>query len=265
MNDKARIIENIAGLNEKFNQHLLGKNILIRYEIEGEVTTLFQRGIEQKIQPASTIKLFLLEQLLEESLNDEDYLEYETRFIQKGSGNNLHLEMSYKIGDLINNMMVASSNVASKMLEDYLSQRLNENIVSRVNARNQKRGMQGTQLVNLTGLPHKHQSIRLKDFSIFLDEHLHDSNFLAKISVKEFVLRPKNNDPVLVRNTFKVQDLAILGVKTGTLVPNLHNIIIFFELYGKRGYMLSFINTKAKDRINDVNQVLTILRNWQGV
>lgn len=265
MSDKNCLIENIVNLNEQFNRHLLGKNILIRYEIDGEITTLFQRGIEQKVQPASTIKLFLLEQLLEQSFNQEDYLNYDIRFIEKGSGNNLKLGASYKISDLIKNMMIASSNVASKILEDYLSNQLGEDIVAKVNARNLQRGMKGTHLVNLTGLPDKNQFIRLNDFSIFLDEHLHDANFLTQLGMTEFILRPRNHDPMLVKNTFTVEDLAVIGVKTGTLVPNLHNIIIFFELYGKRGYMLNFLNSKAKDRIYDVQQVLRIMRKWKGV
>ena len=57
------LIQSIAELSDQLNLLLNGKHILIRMHTEDKKFTIFQKSIEKRIAPASTVKIFLLDSI----------------------------------------------------------------------------------------------------------------------------------------------------------------------------------------------------------
>lgn len=262
--NKRELIEDIADLNENLNQNLRGKHILIRLVIDQKLTTVFKKSIDTRITPASTLKLFILDEFLSEKKIKNQWIKVEEEDIVRGSGNNLKVEQSYQLNDLVKNLTVQSSNTSAHIIRRYLENISGKNIIQKINKQNMKYGMVNTNLMNVHGLPEKNQYISLNDFSLFLDNKITNKEFLRKLNIKQFEFFSLEGEKVVVENTFTIVNSHILGVKTGTLVPSIYNIVIFFEIDGLYGYLLSFYNRNAKDRENDVLHTLKILKNWKG-
>ncbi|WP_213064398.1 serine hydrolase [Acinetobacter puyangensis] len=254
------MIENFAFINEQLNQKLKGKNIIIKIFDDNPIT-IFRKNIEHKVVPASTIKIFLLDVILKQNVDLQYYIEIMEDDIVKGSGNNLVVGDSYKIEDLIKNLMISSSNTSAKVLSRYLSENHDILYLNVINEINKKKGMLNTNLVNEHGLANRNQYTTIYDLSLFMDEKINDHYLLEFMNINEYEFYSKNDREVKIKNTFlNMENNIILGRKTGTLVPNVYNIILFFEINYFKGYIIDFYNESAYDRKKDVELVVNLLK-----
>ncbi|MQW91368.1 hypothetical protein GFH30_10185 [Acinetobacter wanghuae] len=257
------LIEKMARLSDSLNQSLTGKHILIRMYEKGGNFTLYQKNIDRKVVPASTAKIFLLDRLLNSNIDMDEYLEVTEDDVRKGSGNNLKVGELYRVQDLIKNLMIASSNTSAAVLRKYLEKVQDYNFISYINQYNSTRGMINTHLVNEHGLADRLQYTTLSDLKIILDAKLTDARFQAMSNITEHVFYSKSGDEIRVKNTYESElKNKITAVKTGTLVPGIFNILIFFKLEKCKGYIVDFYNENIELRNKDITNALMIIQKW---
>lgn len=261
-------IEQIAQLNERLNYRLRAEHVLIRCMIGQDLITVYRKKINKKLSPASTIKLFMLDEALQRELHHDDrYIEIEPKHICKGSGNNLKIGHHYKVRDLIENLTVSSSNTAAMVLQDFIQTSEGINLLQKINTTNLIRGMQHSYFKNLHGLRAPGHYLTLADFSKFLDQKLFDDVFLEKLRMPTIDFVSFEGHQVKESNTFsllKKFENEILGVKTGTLLPNVYHIVLFLKLGQMRAYAANFLNITSEDQKYDVIQVIELLKKLVG-
>lgn len=192
----------ILKLNEQFNQILRAKYILIRFELGNKLITLYQRKLDNKLSPVSTIKLFILNELLKSNLHMSlETVQIQEHHICRGSGNNLKVGQCYYLTDLIDNLTVSSSNTSAIVLQDYLEVSYEMDLVKHINKSNSLRGMRNSSLKNLHGLPERGQYFTLEDLSKFLYEKLYDDVFLEKLRIPSIQFESIGGQEVKEKNT----------------------------------------------------------------
>ncbi len=261
--NKYQIIDKVAKLHSSLSESLKGKHILVRCMVNQQLFTLFSRYSQKRLAPASTTKIFLLHALLAHQVDLETVLKVEESDQSLGSGNNLKVGQHYLIRDLIINLMTASSNTAAKVLARHLKDILGQNYVDYINQYNVTLGLKNTHFVNEHGLAHRQQYASLEDFSILLDSKIQDQKFLNMMNTLSYDFESLEGDKVSIQNTYS--DLSVkecIGVKTGTLVPGVFNIVVFFEIKGVKGYIIDFYNENKEDRNQDVKNLLEILKKY---
>ena len=263
--NKYKIIEKVAVLNSRLSSSLIGKHILIRASYNDEVFTLFQKDIDKKVIPASTIKLFLLDELIKfkDGLNFNKYIKIQQEDLIKGSGNNLKVGEEYKVIDIMKNLMISSSNTSAKVLRKYFESETGVDFIQHINNINKDKGLLKTNIVNEHGLANRAQSTTLRDFSIFLDGKIKHNYFKVFCNIESYEFLSKSGHKVSIKNTYTFYDHThISAVKTGSLVPDIFNIILFFNFKGFCGYIADFHNEKIDHRDMDIINVLQLLKEW---
>lgn len=260
---KYQLANSLAQLHEEFHQQLKGKHILIRCKVAKNTFTLFQRNIDERIKPASTVKFFLLKTLLELKIDVKHYLEVKEQHIKRGSGNNLKVGQHYLVKDLITNLMVASSNTAACVLQDYVEELLGESYIAYFNKTNLRNGLFNINLVDAHGLTNQKQYVNLADFAEILDPCIGDKKLLKWMRIQEHEFSSKQGHQIKITHTYKhVNHSNCVGVKTGTLVPGVFNIVVFFKFKGLQGYIIDFYNRDAESRIDDIQNTLQLLKKY---
>lgn len=255
------MIDQIAKLQSTLSESLTGKHILIRCMTNQHRFTVFSRYAQKRVAPASTTKFFLLNLLLQQPIDLESFIQVQDSDITKGSGNNLKVGHHYRIKDLMINLMTASSNTAAKILARYLEQFIGQNYVEYVNQYHASLGLKDTNLINEHGLANRYQYVTLSDFSIVLDQKVEDDDFLSFMNIASYRFQSLEGDEIVIENTY--QDIELeecIGVKTGTLVPGVFNIIVFFNIAGLKGYIIDFYNENKEDRNQDIIKLLQTLK-----
>ena len=258
-------VDRIACLHEDFDQILKGKHIVIRGQKKGQFFNLFRRHTQKKVVPASTAKIFLLNSLLEHQVDLTKRIEVLPSDISKGSGNNLVVGESYLVKDLLINLMTASSNTSAVVLARYLSEYIQRPYVEYINQKNESLGLTNTNLVNEHGLAHKFQYTTLDDLTHFLDKKIADQNFLNFMKTPQYEFSSSSGHQVTIENTYTELDANVhLGVKTGTLVPGVYNIIVFFKIKDVSFYIVDFYNESYEARNQDIAQAIYAIQNKMG-
>ena len=261
--NKYQIIDQISQLHSTLSESLTGKHILVRCMANEQIFTIFSRNAQKKVAPASTIKVFLLNILLNQNIDLDEFLEIEEADLSLGSGNNLKVGQHYRVYDLIMNLMTASSNTAAKVLARYVEQSLGQSYVDYANQYHTNLGFKNTHLINPHGLAHRQQYVTLSDFALLLDQKIQDNDFLRMMCSSSYQFQSLEGDNILIQNTYPDLELKeCLGVKTGTLVPGVFNIILFFEIKGIRGYIIDFYNENKESRNQDMLKILQTLKNY---
>lgn len=259
--NKYQIIDKVAKLQSTLNENLKGKHILVRCMANKQRFTLFARHPNKKIAPASTTKIFLLNILMQNNIDLNKFIQVEEADLSKGSGNNLKCGQHYRIYDLIINLMTASSNTSAKVLARYLEGLLGQNYIDYINPYHKSLGLDNTNLVNEHGLAHRQQYTTLNDLSIVLDQKIQDHDFLNMMNTASYHFQSLEGDEVSIENTYQeIQREECRGVKTGTLVPGVFNIIVFFDFPDLSGYIIDFYNENKEDRNQDVANLLNTLK-----
>lgn len=261
---KNQLISNLAELHEQLQQKLKGKHILIRCKNSEGIFTIFQRDIQKRIKPASTVKIFLLQTLLQLNVNFDHWLEVKEHHLTRGSGNNLKLGNHYLVKDLLINLLVASSNTAASVLQEYVEELLAENYVNYLNKQHLNMGLMNIHLMDAHGLTNQKQYVSLADFGEILDTHIGDKKFLKWMRIKEHYFVSKQGYETTIKNTYtNFNRRSKVGIKTGTLVPGVFNVILFFKFKGIQGYIIDFYNEDQDSRYNDIESTLELLKKYK--
>lgn len=263
--NKLKYFNQLSEIHEYLDQNLKGKHIIIRCQKDEQIFSVFRRNTHKKVVPASTAKVFLLASLIEHKVDLNHVIKVQSDDITKGSGNNLVVGQSYQVNDLMINLMTASSNTSATVLANYLSEYIGSPYVEYINHKNASLGLKNTNLVNEHGLANKFQYTTLDDLTKFLDTKLNDIDFLRLMRTTQHEFFSVEGHRVQIENTYTELDLNIhLAVKTGTLVPGVFNIIVFFEVAGLRGYIVDFYNENQIDRNKDINKAIQAVQQIIG-
>lgn len=261
---KYQLATSLAQLHEELHQQLKGKHIVIRCKVAKNTFTLFQRNIHQRIKPASTVKLFLLKTLFDLNIDVNRWLKVEDHHITKGSGNNLKAGHHYLVKDLIVNLMVASSNTAACVLQDYVEKLLGVNYVNYLNKTHLKNDLFNINLVDSHGLTNQNQYVSVSDFSKILDSYIGEKKILKWMNIEQHEFSSQEKHEVQITNTYKnLNHNHCIGVKTGTLVPGVFNIVVFFKFKRLQGYIIDFYNQDAESRTDDIQNTLALLKQYR--
>ena len=195
------LIQSIAELSDQLNLLLNGKHILIRMHTEDKKFTIFQKSIEKRIAPASTVKIFLLDALLKNNIDNYTFLKVEKDDMTKGSGYNLKVGEEYYAIDLIKNLMIASSNTSARVLRKKLEKVIGVNYFEYIN-----QNFENFNLINEHGLGHKYQYVTLKGLIKFLDEKVDDQKFKSYLNYETHSFSSKLGHIVDIKNTYEFFD-----------------------------------------------------------
>lgn len=154
---------------------------------------VFEKNAHEKLPVASVVKVMTMLLTMEYVECNDISLETEITVSENASsmgGSQVFLETggTYKLGELIKSVMVASANDSAVALAEFVSG-THENFVARMNERATELGMNDTVYVNATGLPQAGQFSTAYDISLVFSELIkHEKLFdYSKIWMEDFI------------------------------------------------------------------------------
>ena len=188
-------------------------------------TILFQKNIDQKIEPASTTKIMTLVLALENGNMDDIVTVSSKAAGQLGSTLIPKLKNGEEVvfEDLINGMMMASGNDAAMAVAEHLGDTV-DGFVTMMNAKASELGMTNTHFVTPHGLHDPDHVTTARDMAMLTQYALHNPQFVKIVNQKSYTMPKTNsNGERVVQNTNKLMQpdepyyyQYATGVKTGS-------------------------------------------------
>jgi D-alanyl-D-alanine carboxypeptidase (penicillin-binding protein 5/6) len=179
--------------------------------------TLQQRGEDERVEPASLTKLmtaYLTFAALHQGViaPNQELPVSERAWRAEGSRMFLQPNMPVTVDALIRGMIVQSGNDACITLAEGIAGS-EEEFVRRMNLEARRLGMNKTQFMNSTGLPHPQHYTTARDLSLLARAIIRDfPEYYPLYSIKEYKY---NNITQANRNRLLWQDPTVDGMKTG--------------------------------------------------
>ena len=203
-----------------------------KFVFDGEVNDEFESA--DRVSPASLVKVMTAILVLEEETNLDRTVSVIADDISSGSGNNLQAQDHISISDLLHNLMLASSNTAANTLA-----RTYGNFIQKMNDKAALLGMADTVFTNASGLASSTQRTTASDM-IKLCQYASNNAVLNSIWSKKthtITVAGSNARAIEVDNSNEILgDLGVIGGKTGSLYPDVFNLMVFAEIDGVKFY-----------------------------
>jgi serine-type D-Ala-D-Ala carboxypeptidase (penicillin-binding protein 5/6) len=229
----------------------------------GNRTTLYEKGANEQIAPASLAKVMtaaiVFEELRQNRLKlDDEFVVSENAWrkggaIAGGSAMFAVLGTRIKVTDLLHGLIVQSGNDAALVLAEGVAG--NEaTFVERMNARARDLGLTRTTFANSTGYGDPAQKSTLRDLAVLAEHVIETYPELYKIfGVREFTwnkVRQQNRNPLLI------MDIGADGLKTGMLSESGFSLLGSAVQNGKRLVVAVSGVPNARDRALEARKLL---------
>jgi len=203
--------------------------IAILFSGEGQEKILYQKDIERKLPIASLTKLVTAMVALD-IYNQEDIVYVsKNAVLTEGRAGDLKVNERLRVGDLLNLLLVASSNDAATALAEKIGE---ENFVNLMNEKVLELGLKNTHFCNVHGLstcdPHYSTAYDLAQISYFIFQNYPEIVDIA--SQKEIRFVSLDGIKHFELNTNKLLDKEnVLGGKTGFTKEAGDSILLFLK------------------------------------
>jgi len=219
------------------------KNAVLLDAISGR--TLWSKDAEERVQPASLVKLMTLklayETLAQGKIKAGDLVNVSTRAWQTG-GSRMFLQVGSKVSveDLIKGVSVVSGNDACIALAEFIGGTV-ENFVVTMNKRAQELGLANTHYADPHGISHENYTTAAdtgKLAWLYVRDH---PESLAIHSTKEFTYTPEGGRPITQQNRNRLlgQYKGADGLKTGHTENAGYNLVATAQRDGTRFFVVT--------------------------
>ncbi len=220
--------------------------------------TLAERTPDTKVAPASITKLMTAYVVFSELKSGNISLEEEVTISEKAwrtSGSRMFVEVGKKVPveKLLKGMIIQSGNDASVALAEHVAGG-EDTFAQFMNQYAKKLGMNNTNFMNCTGLPHKDHYTTARDISILARNLINNfPNFYDWYSQKSYTY---NNITQHNRNKLLWQDKYVDGLKTGYTEDAGYCLAASAEKEGMRLVSVVLGTDSAKARAKQSQQLL---------
>ncbi|CAM9359507.1 unnamed protein product, partial [Ectocarpus sp. 12 AP-2014] len=189
---------------------------------------IYGKNIDQKIAPASIVKLLSCMVLIDNQKNLDEEFELVAGDKSSGSGNNLTEGDVITFRDALYNMLLPSSNVTAKAISRVIGEKIlkrqNANsrleFVRRMNLKAEEIGLKNSNFTNASGARSEKMHSTARDLSILGVSALYYPDIVETWSASSRVINITGRNPreIAIKSSLKnISDDDILGGKTGTL------------------------------------------------
>lgn len=230
---------------------------------------LFSKSISASIAPASVTKVMSVIIALESGMSLNSLLTTSTADIIVGSGNNLLDGDQITLLDALFNMMLPSSNTTANLVARGVGEFLGGDtatFISRMNSKAADLAMTATTFKNPSGLAAAGHVSSVNDL-LKLGVYASSNATMKSIwGVKQHTLNVLGSNPRQVIIDSSVDpvinnDPWVIGGKTGTLTPNVYNILLSVRLpNGFTGVAVTVASSSDIARYDDIKNMVEYVR-----
>lgn len=190
--------------------------------------TVYEKNIHTQLPPASLTKL-MTAVIVTEYADHSDAVTITPRAVAtEGVSGSLRVGETFSVPDLLEVMLVVSSNDAAAAFEDYFASK-GIDLISLMNEKATLLGMVDTHFANSTGLDNPEHYSSAADLAVLAGYSLHDEqlwNILSRTSASVYSLNKKIIHTLLSNNELLLKKKAnVRGGKTG-YTKNAHGCMI---------------------------------------
>lgn len=235
---------------------------------------IYGKNIDQKIHPASIVKLLTCMVLIDIQNDLDDQFEICSKDKATGSGNNLISGDIITFRDALYNMLLPSSNVTAKAISRAIGEKIlgarianpRMAFVNKMNSKAREIGLKNSNFTNAAGIRNEKMYSTADDLSLLGISALHYPDILKAWGASSHVIKVEGGNPreIEVKSTLKnIADSDILGGKTGTLNGDAktRNLITLVAMPSKNyAVLLTAGGEIDKHRYRDTRKIINYIK-----